>query len=389
MTMSRQLSSFILHPSSFRLHPSSFRCIAIAALLLSVASTANAQIRLKNICRLKGQEENTLHGLGLVVGLKGTGDGGNFLPTIRSLAMAMELMGNQIGKGGAAELKDVRNVALVTVTAKVPAFGARQGDKIDCTVSSVGAAKSLEGGRLFLTPLLGPQAEGMRVYALADGAVHLDDPKLPTSGTIHRGCQLEEDLLNAFVKNNKITLVLDEHHADFEVSQEIAELINSNWYDTSASELSRHERVPGRLMSFNGESGYLAKAVNALFVEVTIPPAYRDNAVDFVSQVLALSIGEPQTAARVVINEKAGSVIISADVEIGSVVVHHKNITVETGANLPADRFIGIDPSELQPAKLKALIAALNAVKVPDADIIEIIKGLDRDGKLHAQLIVQ
>jgi flagellar P-ring protein FlgI len=380
--MLRQLSSFILHPSSFRL-------IAVTALVLSAVSTAHAQIRLKNICRLKGQEENTLHGLGLVVGLKGTGDGGNYLPTIRSLAMAMELMGNQIGKGGAGELKDTRNVALVTVTAKVPSFGARQGDKIDCTVSSIGAAKSLEGGRLFLTPLLGPQAEGMRVYALADGAVHIDDPKLPTSGSVHHGCQLEEDLLNAFVKNNKITLVLDEHHADFEVSQEIAELINSNWYDTSASELSRRPTAPGRLMSFNSESGYLAKAINPLFVEVTIPPQYRENAVDFVAQVLALSIGEPQTAARVVINEKTGIVVIGADVEIGSVVVHHKNITVETGADLPAERFVGVDPSELQTAKLKALVAALNAVKAPPADIIEIIKGLERDGKLHAQVIVQ
>lgn len=377
------------HFSSFILHPSSFRATAIAVLFLALSATAQAQIRLKNICRLKGQEENTLHGLGLVVGLKGTGDGGNYLPTIRSLAMAMELMGNQIGKGGAAELKDTRNVALVTVTAKVPSFGARQGDKIDCTVSSIGAAKSLEGGRLFLTPLLGPQAEGMRVYALADGAVHLDDPKVPTSGTIHRGCQLEEDLLNAFVKNNKITLVLDEHHADFEVSQEIAELINSNWYDTSAGDLSRGNRAPGRLMSFNSESGYLAKAINPLFVEVTIPPTYRDNAVDFVAQVLALSIGEPQTAARVVINEKAGIVVIGADVEIGSVVVHHKNITIETGDNLPAERFVGIDPSELQTAKLKALLAALNAVKAPPADIIEIIKGLERDGKLHAKVIVQ
>jgi len=112
--------------------------VAVFAIGLTV-TTADARTTLttlKSICRVKGQEENTLHGLGIVVGLNGTGDGGNFLPTIRSLAIAMELMGTPIGENGAAELKDAKNVALVTVTATVPAAGARQGDKTDCVVSS-------------------------------------------------------------------------------------------------------------------------------------------------------------------------------------------------------------------------------------------------------------
>lgn len=365
-----------------------FIAIAVAALCLSVASeSAQAQIRLKNICRVKGQEANTLHGLGLVIGLQGTGDGGNFLPAIRSLATAMQLMGSEIGKGGAAELKDARNVALVSVTATVPAAGARQGDEIDCYVSSIGAAKSLAGGRLFMTALLGPQAEGMRVYAFAEGPLHIDDPKILTTANIHGGCRLEEDFLNVFTKDNKITLVIDEHHADFEVAQEIAELINSNWYDTSRTGALR--RSPGRLVSLADHSGIIAKAVNQKFVEVAIPPAYRDQPVGFVSEVLGMTLAEPQTNARVVVNERAGSVVISADVEIGSVVVSHKNIVVETGDTLPAERFVGVDPGEVQTAKLKALVAALNAVKVPNADIIQIIKDIERNGKLHGQLIVE
>jgi flagellar P-ring protein precursor FlgI len=357
-------------------------CLLPSAFCLPV----QAQIRLKNICRVKGQEQNTLHGMGLVVGLKGTGDGGGFLPAMRSLAMAMELMGSQIGKGGAAELKDARNVALVSVTATVPAAGARQGDEIDCIISSIGAAKSLEGGRLFITAMMGPQAEGTRIYAFSEGALHIDDPKLPTTARVHRGCRLEEDFLNPFKKDNKITLVLDEHHADFEVAQEVAELINRNWYSTTQMG-SSPRGASGKLVSLQTKP--VAKALSAQYIEVEIPPAYQKEPVDFVSQVVGLTIAEPQTAARVVINERAGSIVIGADVEIGSIVVSHNNIVVETGDNLPAERFVAIDPGELQTAKLKALVAALNAVKVPTKDIIQIIKNIEHNGKLHGQLIVE
>ena len=253
-------------------------------------------------------------------------------------------------------------------------------------ISSIGAAKSLEGGRLFITAMMGPQAEGTRIYAFAEGALHLDDPKFATTARVHGGCRLEEDFLNVFEKDNKITLVLDEHHADFEVAQEIAELINRNWYSTSQT-----GRLPSnaasKLVAFQTKP--VAKAMNQKFIEVEIPPAYQKEQVDFISQVMGLTIAEPQTAARVVINERAGSIVIGADVEIGSIVVAHKNIVVETGDNLPAERFVAIDPSELQTAKLKALVAALNAVKVPTTDIMQIIKDIEHNGKLHGQLIVE
>jgi flagellar P-ring protein FlgI len=347
------------------------RHVMLALVLIGVlAAPAAAATRLKDICRVKGQESNTLHGLGLVVGLAGTGDGGNFLPTMRSLATAMALMGNQLGKGQNIELKDAKNVALVTVTATIPASGARQGDEIDCTVSSIGAAKSLAGGELFVTSMQGPQVERDRVYAFAQGPIHLDDPKQLTRGRVHRGCRLEEDFLNVFTKDNKITLVLDEFHADFEVAQEIAELVNSQ-------------------LSIQSGQEPLARALSQVNIEVAIPEQYRSEPVLFISQVLALTLDEPRTEARVVVNERAGSIVIGADVEIGAVVVTHKNIVIETGDNLAGGRFLGIDPAAAQTTKLKALVEALNAVKVPTEDVIEIIKGLERNGKLHGHLVVQ
>ena len=138
-------------------NPTKIIAVLLTLACATLAAPIEAKMTLKSICRIKGQEENTIQGLGIVVGLRGTGDGGNYLPTIRSLAKIMGVMDMPtVGKNGLAELKDTKNVALVIVTATIPAAGARQGEKIDCVISSVGSAKSLAGGRLFLTPLIGP-----------------------------------------------------------------------------------------------------------------------------------------------------------------------------------------------------------------------------------------
>ena len=354
--------------------PISVRAIGRWCVLLMIAATCcappcQAGTMLKNICRVKGQEENTLHGLGLVIGLKGTGDSAAFIPTIRSLATALHLMGSPLGRGGPLELKDAKNVALVMVTATVPAAGARQGDKLNCTISSIGAAKSLVGGILFSTPLQGPQVGNPRVYAFAQGPLHIDDPKVPTTAKIHQGCRLEEDFFNRFDKDGKITLVLDKNHADFQVAQDVVELINSQ-----LGPLTREH--------------YLARALNQVNIEVAIPKQYAEDPVLFVSEVLSLSTLEsPQTDSRVVINERAGSIVISGDIEIGPVVITHKNIVVDT--NDTTNRFIPVDPGDSSAAKLKSLVASLRAVKVPNEDIIEIIKGIERNGKLHGTLVIE
>jgi flagellar P-ring protein precursor FlgI len=337
----------------------------------SGAARAGARLTLKSICHVKGQEENTLQGMGIVVGLKGTGDSSSYLPTIRSVAKVMSVMKNAPGAKPYLELKDTKNVALVTVTATIPAGGARQGDKVDCMVSSIGSCKSLAGGLLFLTPLIGPDPRSPRVYAFAQGPLKIEDIALPTTARIHDGCQLEEDFFNPFVKDGKITLVLQKDHADFQVAQDVAEMVNSQM------NLQTSKNAP------------LARAVNQANIVVEIPAQYRDDPVSFVSQVLATPILEPRTVPRVVINERTGRITISGDVEIGAVTVTHKNIVIETTGNTTAKPFVGVDPADPNSPKLKALIEALNAVHVSPEDMIDIIKGLNKNGKLHAPLVVE
>jgi flagellar P-ring protein precursor FlgI len=378
-----------------------FKGFAALAITASLVSVADARMVLKNICRVKGQDEVTLRGLGLVVGLKGTGDGGETLPTIRALAKSMEVMGMPLsaptarGQGGLKELKDAKNVALVMVTATVPATGSQRGDRIDCLVSAIGA-KSLAGGRLFVTPLLGPDVRDRRVYAMVEGQVELDDPqKAPTAGRIARGCRLEADFSNdMFIQDGKITLVLDKDYADFQVAAEIADLINTQILNNRATD---SESIDGSRQ---------ARAVDQVRIEVPVPAAYlADNAknraadvVAFISEMLSMQVPEPPVDARVVINQRTGSIVISGDVELGASVVTHKSFVIEAGQTLP--KFVAIDTEDRAltaeerakkppTTKLKALLEALNAVKAKPEDMIEIIKGLKRNGKLHAHVIFE
>ncbi len=349
-------------------------CYTLLAVLslgnLVYGNSAPTTTMLKSVCRLKGQEENTLQGLGIVVGLDGKGDGGNYQPTVRSLAKLMSVMGEQLGPGGLSELKDSKNVALVTVTATIPAAGARQGDRIDCTVASIGSAKSLAGGRLFLTPLVGPDRADPRVYAFAEGPITVDGEDMLTTGRVFGGARLEADFFNAFTKDGKITLVLDENHAGFGNAQEIVETINGQ-------------------LGFGTGSMPLARAINQQNVEVIIPSQYREDPVLFVSLVLRLPLLQPESEPRVVINERAGSIVIGGDVQIGPVVVSHKNIVIEAGAAPNGNGFVAVDPAETAVPRLKAMVEALNAMHVPTSDVIEIIKGLHRNGKLYGKLIIE
>ncbi len=349
-------------------------CGLVAALALGPMAEGNAApttTMLKSICRVKGQEENTLQGLGIVVGLDGKGDGGNYQPTMRSLAKLMSVLGEQLGPGGLGELKDAKNVALVVVTATIPAAGARQGDRIDCTVASIGAARSLAGGRLFLTPLVGPDRSDPRVYGFAEGPITVDADNMLTTGRVFGGARLEADFFNAFTKDGRITLVLDENHAGFGTAQEVVETINGQ-------------------LGFGTGNLPLARAVNPQNVEVVIPEHYREDPVLFVSLVLRLPLVQPATEPRVVINERAGSIVIGGDVQIGPVVVSHKNIVIEAGpAAAGGGSFVALDPAETAVPRLKAMVEALNAMHVPSTEVIEIIKGLHRNGKLYGKLIIE
>lgn len=345
-------------------------------------------LRIRDICRVKGQEENTLHGLGLVVGLKGTGDGE--VPTTRALSRMMALMGNPLSQGmtGAVtldELKNAKNVAMVFVTATVPAEGARQGEMLDLAVNAI-SAKSIEGGYLMMTPLLGPRPGNPRIYGYAQGAITLDKTGPPTSAKVHGGCRLEESFYNAFMKDGIITLVLDKNHASFQTAFEIEDLLN-----TPSSLGIGSSRTSGSNENSGNRLGYepIATAIDQVNIEVRIREIYRNNPVEFIAHVLDTQIVPPKHDARVVIDERNGSIVIGDNVMVGRVAVAHRNLSIETGNEPTTGPFLEIDQSDSSTTRLKALVAALNALKVSPDDIMDIIKSLERSGDLYGRLIVQ
>ncbi|MCA9247286.1 MAG: flagellar basal body P-ring protein FlgI [Planctomycetales bacterium] len=355
--------------------------IATMVSIVCLAPTVHAeQTLLRNICRVKGQEENTLRGMGLVVGLQGTGDSEDSLPTMRALARAMELMNFPVtgpetsDRDLLAAFKGTKNVALVWVTATVPATGGRRGDQLDCTVSAI-RAKSLRGGELVFAALHGPNVKDPTVYGLANGRLELDDDQHLTHAKIHNGCRLEEDVYTSFQDDGYFTLVIDKNHAGFTVANEIALWLGTQFGYRGSGETEEKE---------------VAVAIDATNIVVRIPGPYRDAPVAFIAEVMETKIPKLQNEARVVINERAGSIVIGGDVDIGPAVVTHKNVTVDTqGAGRSLLSPIMQGDIESDNAKLKDLVAALERVQVPPQDQIEIIKGLYRNGKLHARLIIE
>ncbi len=352
---------------------------------------------LRDICRLKGQEENVLQGQGLVVGLKGTGDG-SLKPTMRALARSLQLMGGQIatdlqGRLVEKDIEQTKNVALVFVTATVPASGAQPGDKLPCTISAVNA-KSLEGGMLLMTPLVGPRADRPTVYALAQGPVTIDNIRIPTTGYITTGCKMEAEVRTEFINQDKITLILETSQSSFGMAQDIEDLINqftSSGFDGNGSRTSQ----PGSSTSPSANSREKsASAIDQLHIEVKIPLIYKEYPVQFISELLKLRLVVGKNNRRVVIREREGVVAIGEDVMIAPVAISHKNLTISsknssTGANgfIP----VGYDRTTTGPesTSLKQLVSALNLLAVPNEDIIAIIKTIERQGNLYGELVVE
>ncbi|QDS98318.1 flagellar basal body P-ring protein FlgI [Adhaeretor mobilis] len=348
---------------------SSLVALCIALLSLSFfTEQVEARTALRNICRVKGQEENVLRGLGLVTGLNGTGDAAD-PATMRALARAMEIMGSPVPEvaltaNGKSDLSKIKNVAIVMVTATVPATGARSGDKLDCHLSAI-SGKSLAGGHLAFAALQGPNTRDRRVYALCGGDIQLDDAAQPLVGRIHNGCQMEADVFTPFKQDGYITLILDRHHANFQTATEVVESVRR---------------------SFSDENEEMAQAVNAANIVVQIPVQYRTEPVTFLADLLDINVYSPEPEARVVINARTGSIVISGDVTIGEVVVSHKNVVIEVTEQA---RFEAIGDEQAPNTRLDALVTALDSLKVPAEDVIDIITGIERNGKLHGQLIMQ
>jgi flagellar P-ring protein precursor FlgI len=342
--------------------------------LLTIAAPAEARTRLKNICRIKGQEGIVLRGQGLVVGLKGTGEANDPI-TMEFIARAIEVMGRSRSQAavqpGLQELRKIKNVAVVWVTATVPPTGARRGDQVNCSVSALNG-KSLEGGRLMFASLKGPSTTDDRVFANCEGPIILDDAEVPTGGVVVDGCQFTEDIYTPFYKDGCITLVLDKNHANFQTAALIANEIERK--------LGYSDNVEAQ------ENSDMVWAKDAANIIVRIPKNLKDDPVEFAYYLLDTPIDDHEPEARVVINQRAGSIVISGDLEIGDVIVAHKNVTVETGGEATFSR---IDSDQSNQPRLQELIDQLNALRIPTSDMIEIIRGIDRNGKLHGKLIIE
>ena len=344
--------------------------VGLAAMTLAV--------QVQDLVRLKGSETSKIVGIGLVVGLQGSGDGGQFMPAMRPLAAVIQQLidPNVV----ASELSNAKNVALVALSATLPSVGVREGDRVDVHVSAIGPAKSLAGGRLFMIPMTGP-VTGSPIYAFADGAIVIEDPQNLTVGVVKGGAQLTRDVMAKYIDQyGRITLVLDENSASWPTANNLTNLING-------------------VIAPDGPN--IAKALDQKNIVIDVPKYELEDPAAFISQILRSYVDPSQisTGARVVINQRTGTIVVTGDVQISPVIISHKGMTITTITPpiQPTElnrqeqnvHFVPIDPEKRGGAKLGDLLAAFNQLKVEAADRIAIVKEIYRSGKLHAQLIVE
>lgn len=331
-------------------------CTRLAAILIVLALTvgtamAGPLVRVKDIARVKGMRSNQLVGRGLIVGLNGTGD--KEALAYGMIANALRHYGIEIDR---ATVK-LKNVAAVMVTATIPPF-AKEGDQIDVSVSSLADAKSLQGGMLIQTPLLG--ADG-KVYAVAQGSISVGGTggqgaggsSHTLVGRIPRGALVEREIPMSYSEDGQVSLILREK--DFTTASRLARSINKH---------------------FPGE---MALAMDPGQVSVAIPFSYRTHVVDFISALEDLYL-EPDDIARVVINERTGTVVIGTEVRISNVAITHGNLSVQI-----QDR-TGSAIEFPESATVKDVVDALNEVGASAQDIISVLQAMKAAGAIHAEL---
>lgn len=356
--------------------------LAFATVFALVASTAGAA-RLKDMASVKGVRSNQIIGYGLVVGLRGTGDKAGARFTTQSLRSLLAKMGIALDPTAIR----VSNVAAVMVTANLPPF-ARTGTEIDAVVSSIGDASSLEGGMLLMTPLLGNDGE---IYAIAQGAIAVGGFSIegggasvsqnhPTVGTLVSGAIVEREVSYSLVGRQEFEISL--HQPDFTTAQRTARRINEAFTEGVASAR---------------DSGTL---------DLTIPQAYRNDVVGFLARVEALDV-VPDKPARIILNERTGTIVMGDRVRISTVAVSHGNLTVIVNrtnqVSQPAPFGAG-QTARLQNTEIEAfeegsnfnvieetvtigeLVRALNAMGTTPTDLISIIQAIKASGALAADV---
>ena len=317
-------------------------------LLLSLMSLELAAARLKDMASIRGVRENQLVGYGIVVGLKGTGDGKTDY-TAKSLQRMLQTLGVT-----AAEVTS-KNIAAVLITAQLPPF-ARAGNPLDIQVSSIGDAGSLEGGILVQSPL---RAANGSIYAVAQGNV-LIGGEHKTSGRIPNGAIIEKDFAEDFSSRKMFRVTL--HNPDFTTAMRVVRKINGDL------------------------GGKYASAKDSATVDIVVPASYEGNAVELLSLVESLEIS-PDLIAKVIVNEKTGTVIIGEKVRISKVAISHGDISLNVGGDKKAKgsrspRAILMDKG----ASVGDLVESLNALGVEPKELITILQTIKAAGALQAQL---
>lgn len=279
--------------------------LVVLSLCLCVAGSTSAA-RIKDIAFFKGVRPNQLMGYGLLVGLNGTGDTDQTKFTVQSMTNMLERMGVHVS---ASEVK-VKNVATVVVTAQLPPF-AKAGSKIDVLVSSLGDAKSLVGGTLLLTPLTGVDGQ---VYAVSQGPVSVGGFSIggaagggvqknhPTVGMIAAGATVERELPYALGAQREIIVSL--YQSDFTTATRMSAAINKSMEETVAQPLDSNS------------------------VKIAVPESLTGDIVGFMARLETIDVA-PDVAAKVVLNEKTGTVVMGEKVRISSVAISHGNLSIQ------------------------------------------------------------
>jgi flagellar P-ring protein precursor FlgI len=360
---------------------------ALAACAMGTClGTAQAASRIKDLVDVEGVRDNQLIGYGLVVGLNGTGDTLNNIPfTKQSLTAMLERLGVNI-RG--AQLR-TGNVAAVMVTGNLQAF-ATQGTRADVVVSALGDAKSLQGGTLLVTPLMG--ADG-NVYAVAQGTVAVagfqaegDAAKIvrgvPTVGRISNGAIVEREIDFAINRMNNIRLALRN------------------------PDLTTAKRIAGAINDFLGAAA--AEPIDRSTIMLAIPQKYSGNIVQLLTEIEPLQI-EPDLTAKVVIDERSGIVVMGRDVRVATVAVAQGNLTVSISETpvvsqpnpfsrgrtkvVPRTR-IGVQEEGTklgvvqEGVSLSDLVDGLNALGVGPRDLISILQAIKATGAIQAEIEV-
>lgn len=344
---------------------------ALALLLvLAAVSPVAAQVRVKDVARVQGVRDNNLYGYGLVVGLNGTGDKSTSSPFTPQAIVAML---NRLGVAVPVERLDGKNVAAVMVTAKLPPF-ARAGSGLDVTISSLGDATTLQGGTLLLTPLQGPDA---RVYALAQGPLSVGgvaasgaggdsvQKNHPTVGRIPGGATVEREVPMALDPAG-LSLVL--HQPDFTTAVRLAAALSA--------------AVPGTT----------AQALDGSTVRVRVPAEYQPRLPEFVAKLETATL-RVDAPARVVINERTGTVIMGSQLRIATVAIAHGNLTI----TVKEDRQVS-QPPPLAPESARTVVVPRSEVKIKEekaqlilvregASIGDVVQGLNALGVTPRDLI--